>query len=123
MKVQKSIYWVTTVIFCLWMLLNAYFYLTSEEAKQICRHFGFPDYFREELAFAKIAGVVVLLLPPLKGSIREWAYSGFAITVVSGFIAHVCSRDGLRSLSSALLALAILLASYFSYHSLKPIRK
>lgn len=76
MKIQKITYWVATVLFCLWMILNAYFYLASEEAKQICRHFGFPDYFRIELAFAKIIiGVVVLLLPTIKGRIKEWAYS------------------------------------------------
>lgn len=121
MKIQKIVYWVATVFFCSWMILNAYFYLTSEEAKQICRHFGFPDYFRVELAFAKIIGTIVLLLPAIKGRIKEWVYSGFAITVISGFIAHVCSGDSFQSSSSALIALAILFTSYFSYHNLKTI--
>ncbi|SDR04084.1 DoxX-like family protein [Chryseobacterium soldanellicola] len=121
MKIQKIIYWVTTVFFCSWMVLNAYFYLTSEEAKQLCRHFGFPDYFRVELAFAKIIGVILLLLPAIKGRIKEWVYSGFVITVISGFVAHVCSRDSFQSSLSALVALAILLTSYFSYNNLKHI--
>jgi hypothetical protein len=101
------------------MMLNAYFYLTSEEAKRICTHFGFPDYLRVELAFAKITGVIVLLLPVIKGRLKEWAYAGFVITVISGFIAHICSGDSLRSASSALVALVILLTSYFNYHKLK----
>lgn len=121
MKVQKIVYWVATVLFCLWMLLNAYFYLTSEEAKQICRHFGFPNYFRVELAFAKIIGVVVLLFSVIKGRIKEWAYCGFSITVISGFIAHVCSGDSFQSSSSALIALVFLFTSYFSYQNLKNI--
>lgn len=119
MKAQKITYWVSTVVFCSWMLLNAYFYLTFEEAKQLCRHFGFPDYFRMELAVAKIAGVVVLLLAVAKGRIKEWAYFGFAITVLSGFIAHVCSGDGVQASWSALMALAILATSYFTYNSIK----
>jgi hypothetical protein len=105
------------------MLLNAYFYFTSEEAKQICRHFGFPDYFRVELACAKILGAIVLLLPTIGGKIKEWAYSGFTITVISGFIAHIFSGDSILSSSSALAALAILFTSYFIYHNLKPIHK
>ena len=93
MKIQKTVYWIATGLFSIWMLTNAYAYLTSEEAKRLCAHFGFPGYFRVELAFTKIIGVIVLLLPFIRGRIKEWAYSGFTITVISGFIAHVCSGD------------------------------
>lgn len=31
-------------------------YLNSDAAKRLCAHFGFPDYFRVELACAKIIG-------------------------------------------------------------------
>ncbi|MCL6216899.1 DoxX family protein [Zunongwangia pacifica] len=123
MKIQKTVYWIATGLFSIWMLTNAYAYLTSEEAKRLCAHFGFPGYFRVELAFTKIIGVIVLLLPFIRGRIKEWAYSGFTITVISGFIAHVCSGDSFRSSASALVALAILLTSYFSYHNLKNIPK
>jgi len=123
MKNKKTIYLTATGIFCLWMIANAYFYLTSEEAKGICAHFGFPGYLRVELAFAKIIGVAILLLPAAKGRLKEWAYAGFTITVISGFIAHICSGDTLLSSSSALIALAILLTSYFNYHKLKNITK
>ena len=119
MKTQKIIYWTTSVVFSLWMLVNAYFYLTSEEAKRICAHFGFPDYFRIELAIAKIIGVMALLIPVIKDRLKEWTYAGFVFVVISGFIAHVCSGDSIGSASSALIALAILLTSYFSYHKLQ----
>jgi len=110
---MKVVYWVTTGLFCLWMMLNAYAYLFSEEAKHICAHFGFPDYFRVELAIAKIMGVIVLLLP-IRFRLKEWAYAGFAITVISGFIAHLSSGDSLLSSSSALIALVLLFTSYFN---------
>ena len=119
MKSQKTIYWIATDLFAIWMLANAYAYLTSEEAKRICTHFGFPDYFRIELAIAKILGTIILLLPIIKGRPKEWAYAGFVITVVSGFIAHISSGDSLSTSSSAIIALAILLTSYFTYHNLK----
>jgi len=118
MKNHKIVYWTATILFSLWMLKNASTYLFVEEAKLLCAHFGLPNYLRIELAIAKILGTLVLLLP-LKGNIKEWAYSGFAITMVSGFIAHICSGDSLPSSLSALVALAILLTSYFYYHKLQ----
>jgi hypothetical protein len=119
MKKQKIIYWVSTSLFCLWMIANAFAYLTSEKAKVLCIHFGFPDYFRIELAFAKIIGVVILLLPVIKGNLKEWTYAGFSFTVISGLIAHVCSGDGLLASSLVVPALALLLASYVNYHKLQ----
>ncbi|WP_093831256.1 DoxX family protein [Spirosoma endophyticum] len=119
MKRLTIIYWLTTVMFSLWMLGNAYAYLTSEEARRLCAHFGFPDYFRVELAVAKLIGVPVLVLPWLKGRIKEWAYAGFVITVISGFFAHLASGDSVRDSASALLALVFALISYASYHRLQ----
>ncbi|QHV99348.1 DoxX family protein [Spirosoma endbachense] len=122
MKRQKILYWLSTGLFSLWMLGNAYAYLTSEEAKRLCVHFGFPDYFRVELAVAKLIGVIVLVLPKLKGRINEWAYAGFVITVISGFIAHLASGDSFRNSASALVALILVLISYATYHRLQPVK-
>ena len=119
MKSRKIIYWSASVLFSVWMLANAYAYLTSDEAKQLCHHFGFPDYFRIELAVAKIIGVMVLLLPMIKGRWKERSYAGFTITMISGFIAHLASGDSLQSASSAIVALAILITSYINYSNLK----
>lgn len=122
MKRRPILYWVTTTLFSLWMLGNAYAYLTSQEARRLCAHFGFPDYFRVELAIAKLLGVIVLALPLFKGRIKEWAYAGFVITVLSGFIAHLASGDSVRDSASALIALALVLISYASYHRLQTAR-
>jgi len=117
-EIRNTIYWISTGLFALWMLANARAYLTSDEAKILCRHFGFPDYFRIELAVAKILGTVILLLPFFKGRIKEWAYAGFTITVISGFIAHLASGGSRASSASALLAMFILLTSYLTYEHL-----
>ena len=56
-------------------------------------HLGFPAYFREELAWAKLLGVV-LLLAPVPARLKEWAYAGFAIDLASALIAHLSVGDG-----------------------------
>ena len=122
MKRLTIIYWASTGLFSLWMLANAYAYLTSPVAKALCVHFGFPDYFRIELAVAKLIGVVVLMLPMRGGRVKEWAYAGFVITVISGFIAHLASGDSFRNSASALIALILVVVSYASYHRLQTVK-
>jgi DoxX-like family len=56
-------------------------------------HLGFPDYFRIELALAKLLGIV-MLLAPAPARLKEWAYAGFAITLGSALIAHFAVGDG-----------------------------
>lgn len=115
---NKLIYWITTGIVAVMMLLSAFGYLTAEEMKAAFVHLGFPSYFRIELAIAKILGAVVLLVPGIPGKIKEFAYFGFATTFVSAFIAHLSSNDPIPVSVIPLIVLVILLVSYFYYHKL-----
>ena len=48
---------------------------------------GFPVYFKIELTLAKILGVLALVIPAVPFKVKEFAYLGFAITLVSASIA------------------------------------
>src|SRR5260370_42680328 len=61
-------------------------------------HLGFPPYFKVELTIAKILGVLALVIPTVPFKVKEFAYAGFAITLVSAAIAHFGRGDG-RQLS------------------------
>jgi len=89
MKKNKIIFWITTGLVSAMMLFSAYSYLTNEVMKSGFVHLGFPSYFRIELAVAKILGVIVLILPLIPNRLKEFAYTGFAITFISAFIAHL----------------------------------
>ena len=86
-------YWIATAIFCLQMSFTAYAQLSLPQVAQAFIHLGFPSYFRIELSWAKILGVL-LLLAPVPARLKEWAYTGFAITLVSALIAHLAVGDG-----------------------------
>ena len=86
-------YWVVTALFCLQMSFTAYAQLTLPQVAEAFTRLGFPDYFRVELSWAKILGVV-LLLAPVPARLKEWAYAGFAITLGSALIAHFAVGDG-----------------------------
>jgi len=86
-------FWTVTALFCLQIGFTAYAQLTLPQVAEAFAHLGFPDYFRVELALAKLLGVV-LLLAPVPSRLKEWAYAGFAITLVSALIAHLAVGDG-----------------------------
>lgn len=118
MKATKITYWLTTVLFALMMMSSALGYFISDAMKETFTQLGFPSFFRVELGIAKILGGAVLLLPFVKGKIKEWAYAGFTITVVSAFIAHLSVGDPAAKWSAPLIALVLLAASYFTYTKL-----
>src|SRR5215813_12482195 len=86
-------FWTTTALFCLQIGFTAYAQLRLPQVAEMFTHLGFPDYFRVELSWAKLLGVV-LLLAPVPARLKEWAYSGFAITLASALIAHFSVGDG-----------------------------
>lgn len=86
-------YWIATALLCLQMTFTAYAQLTLPQVAESFAHMGFPSYFRIELAWAKLLGVAALLAPA-PGRLKEWAYAGFAFTLVSAVIAHLAVGDG-----------------------------
>ena len=86
-------FWIATALLCLQMSFTAYAQLRLPPVAGMFTHLGFPAYFRVELSWAKLLGVV-LLLAPVPAGLKEWAYSGFAITLASALIAHLSVGDG-----------------------------
>jgi DoxX-like family len=89
-------FWIVTALFCLQIGFTAYAQLRLPQVAGAFTHLGFPDYFRVELSWAKLLGVV-LLLAPVPARLKEWADAGFAITLGSALIAHLSVGDGPES--------------------------
>jgi len=119
MNTDKIIYWGSTAIISILMLFGAYSYFTSPLAITGIARLGFPDYFRIELATAKLLGALALILPWTPSKIKEFAYAGFSIMFISAFIAHLSSGVTLEEIVSPIIALIILAVSYIYYAKLK----
>jgi hypothetical protein len=89
-------FWIATALFCLQITFTAYAQLRLPQVADAFHHLGFPDYFRVELSWAKLLGVV-LLLAPVPARLKEWAYAGFAINLGSALVAHLSVGDGPQS--------------------------
>ena len=96
-RIQRVVvgFWIFTVLFCLEMSFTAYYELMIlPQAAQAFTRLGFPaDYFRVELSWAKVAGMVALLAPMVPARLKEWAYAGFAINLASALMAHFSIGD------------------------------
>jgi hypothetical protein len=118
MKTKKIVYWISTSIIALMMLFSGYSYF-GPMGEEGFKHLGFPDFFRIELAIAKILGGLAIILPFVPRLVREFAYAGFAITFISASIAHFSTGDPFFNGIMPLVFLGILAASYFTYEKIK----
>lgn len=115
MKKNTVIYWVSTGLLSFMMLFSAWNYFTNPQMSAAFKHLGFSDYFRYELAIAKILGALALIIPQVPVKLKEWAYAGFAITFISASIAHYSSGDPASAIITPLVFLAVLVVSYLFF--------
>src|SRR5947209_2170344 len=121
MKRARAIYWTTTGIVCAVMVFSAINFNLKNPVgpmKGAFAHLGFPDYFRIELTVAKALGVLALLTPRSPLKMKEFAYFGFAITLISASIAHFSSGDGILFVVDPLMFLVALVVSYLYFNKL-----
>jgi hypothetical protein len=115
LKAITIAYWIVTSLFCLEMIFTAYYeLLVLPQAAEAFARLGFPaGYFRVELSWAKVVGVLVLLVPMVPARLKEWAYAGFAINLVSALIAHLSIHDRPAALAPSSITSVLWALSYY----------
>ena len=122
------VYWTSTAIVCAVMTFSIINFVFNDHfpfpngKEGAFAHLGLPNYFKIELTVAKIFGVLALLVPGVHPKIKEFAYFGFAITLVSASIAHFARGDANLSIFfvlDPLVFLGVLIVSYFYFHSME----
>ena len=111
MKKYKRIYNISTGIIVLIMLFSMYKMYTPDYDRM-----HLPNYLRVELTVFKILGIVVLLIPRLPMRLKEWAYAGFGITLISAIVAHYSSGDALARSLEPTFFLGVLIVSNIYMH-------
>jgi len=124
MKASKGVmvcFWIFTALFCLEMCFTAYYeLLRMPEAAQAFTRLGFAsNAFRVELSWAKVAGVIVLLIPTFSARLKEWAYAGFAINLTSALIAHSSINDRPAAFIPSAMTSVLWALSYFFWRKMQ----
>jgi uncharacterized membrane protein YphA (DoxX/SURF4 family) len=116
MKTTNILYWVFTGIFTAVMLMSGVVGLMhTPEALAGMKHFGYPPYFNNLLGIAKVLGVIALLYPGFP-RLKEWAYAGFAIDMVSAVYSTIAVGDPAGKWAPIFIFIAIFACSYIFYH-------
>lgn len=117
-KTNKIIFWISTGLFSASMIYSGYNYLAIPEMSRAFAGLGFTeDYFRIELAIAKILGALALIIPFVPKWIKNFAYVGFTINLVSAIIAHLAMDY--HAYSVLLFSIVILALSFFTFLKLE----
>jgi hypothetical protein len=94
MKINKIIYYTSTGLLTLMMLLSLGLYLfNNEEIQQVFRSLSFPTYLIYPLGTANFLGVMALWFIRSR-SIKTCTYAGFLFSFVLGFFPHYMISDG-----------------------------
>jgi len=118
---SRIVYWISTGVVCAVMAFSVvsfsfYDHFPFPNGKEgAFAHLALPGYFKVELTIAKILGILALSVPRVPRKLKEFAYFGFAITLVSASVAHFSRGDGRLSVLyviDPLVFLAILGVSY-----------
>jgi hypothetical protein len=119
MKKDKIIYWTSTAIIAAVMSWSAYNFTFNPEYKTAFQHFGLPNWFKIELTAAKTLGVLALVIPIVPRLIKEFAYFGFGLTLISAPIAHLSSGDSVLLEIGHTFFFITLIVSYVYFHKLE----
>jgi hypothetical protein len=120
MKRTKFYFWIVTGLFSAFMLFSAIPDLMMvPEAKTFMNHLGYPDYIIPFIGFAKLLGVIAILIPGYP-VIKEWAYAGLFFDL-AGATYSVISTDGFQpGLFTMILPFTFLFLSRYLYFKLHP---
>jgi hypothetical protein len=114
-KRDTIIFWISTGLFCAFMLTSAIpNILSSKEWVTIFEQLGYPAYMLPFLGVAKLLGVIALLVPGFN-RLKEWAYAGFFFDLV-GATYSALAVGGFDPQMLVMLVPFVLLAVSYVYH-------
>lgn len=118
MKKDKIIFWVATILIFLFEGVMPALTSQTEMAKEGIRHLGYPEYFGVALVVFKVAGSLALIIPQIKGRVKEWVYAGFGFDFIFACISNWAVFGFGAEAIFPLIVFAVLAVSYIYYHKL-----
>jgi len=117
-KTISRLYWVFTILFSALMLFSSWesILVTQDSIKLIHGMLGYPEYFIPFTGWAKLMGVVVILIPGF-GRIKEWAYAGLFFDLIAAVYSGLAVAKHFDPLMLTLLAWFVPgILSYIFWH-------
>jgi hypothetical protein len=124
MKRLNIDYWIITGLFSAFMIFSSVGGITldPQAVEMLHDHLGYPIYFIQWLSVIKLIGAIAILLPMVPANVKEWAYFGFFLDLVSGLYSFIAVGDPVSGWAPMLLFVAVLVAAYVVHHKRKALR-
>lgn len=104
-KTNNILYWVFTIIFGALMVFSSVGGIgPNEQTIEIFHKFlGYPIYFIQFISWAKIIGVIALLLP-INKTLKEWAYAGLFFDLTAAVYSGIAAAGKFDPMMLTMLA-------------------
>ena len=111
-------YWIVTGLFSAIMIYSSVggLRLDQTSVSLLHEHLGYPTYFIQWLSVAKILGAVAILLPMVPARVKEWAYFGFFIELVTATFSFLAVGDPITDWWPMFLFIGVLVLAYVLHH-------
>ena len=118
MNTLNLTYWIITGLFSGFMVFSSYGGITlmPEAVALLHDHLGYPNYFIRWLSALKVIGAVAILLPMVPARVKEWAYFGFFVDLVTGMVSFIAMGDPVLNWAPMLLFIGVLAWAYVLHH-------
>lgn len=117
-KTTRTVYWILLILFCAFHVMDAAGGLMKAKAGvDAMNQMGYPLYLMPVLSVFKLLGVVALLQNQYK-TIKEWAFAGFAFTLIGAAVSHAYIHDIAAFIIMPVVFLAILFVLYYCWRKL-----
>ena len=117
MKKIKIWYWIVTILFAGFMIFSAIpDIMMAPEAMTMITGLGYPKYFVPFIGWAKVIGVIAVLIPGFR-RIKEWAYAGLFFDLFGA--TYSALNFGFQPpMLFMIVPFSLLFASYFLWHKM-----
>ena len=104
-KKTSTLYWIFTILFSALMLFSSWssIVVNEDSVKLIHGMLGYPEYFIPFTGWAKLIGVIAILLPGLRRA-KEWAYAGLFFDLIAAVYSGIAVAHRFDPLMLTLLA-------------------
>lgn len=118
MKKRNIAYWILTGLFSAFMIFSSYggIMLMPEAVALLHDHLGYPLYFIRWISVLKIIGAIAILLPIVPVRVKEWAYFGFFIDLVTAAFSFIAIGDPISLWAPMTIFILALVAAYVLHH-------
>lgn len=118
------LYWFITGLFSAFIIFSSIggIMLDPRGVELMHDHLGYPNYFIQWISVFKIIGAIAILLPGIPARVKEWAYFGFFMDLLTAVFSFIAVGDPVANWAMMLFFIAVLVAAYGIYHKRQALR-